>query len=47
VPAKAEPVVEQMKEGAEPANWLERAEFMGIGAAIVAVAWGVSLRRAR
>ena len=47
VPAKAKPVVEQMKEGADPANWLERAAFMGIGAAIVAVAWGVSLRRGR
>ena len=33
VPAKAKPVVEQMKEGAEPANWLERAAFAGFGAA--------------
>jgi hypothetical protein len=40
-------VVEQVKEGAEPANWLERAGFMGIGAAGMGMLWGFSHWRGR
>jgi endonuclease YncB( thermonuclease family) len=47
VPAKAKPVIEQAKEGAEPPNWLERAEYTGLGAALIGLAWGISHRRGR
>lgn len=47
VPAKAKPVVEQMKEVMETPRWLERAGFAGLGAAGVGVLWGFSHRRTR
>ena len=47
VPAKAKPVIEQVKEGAEPANWLERAEFTGLGAAGMGLLWGFAHWRGR
>ena len=47
VPATAKPVVEQVKEGAEPANWQERAEFTGLGAAAMGALWGFSHWRGR
>ena len=47
VPAKAKPVVEQVKEGAEPANWLERAEFTGLGAGAMGALLGFSSWRGR